>query len=262
MASLDSQADSVLFAVPGEIREGIYSFYLAFDDADFQYSRLPSNTFLGNNPFSRPLPGLMTTCKRAYRELQAAVQETAILRAYRAQDRKRLGFAVHGTLRIPKLRKLVFQVMMEDAHWGWWLRFFAGVMEMAEELRELVVDWKLRKGQKPWNGGHGVAPSKQFMARLEEKAEARFFEAVAVGGATGKLQTVTVHGDVPAHWCEQLEHMLCGTTKVVVRKGPWSADEYGMVNVSSRGSTSTWNEGRAGGRSRTVVSRMTAMPEI
>lgn len=262
MSSVSSQADSILFAVPGEIRECIYSFYLAFDDADFHYSRLPSHTFLGRDPFSRPLPGLMTTCKRAYRELQVAVQEEAVLRACRAQDRKRLGFAVHGTLRIPRLRKLVFQVMMEDTHWGWWLRFFAGVMETAEELRELVVDWKLRKGKRSWNGEHSVAPSKRFLARLEQRAEARFFEAVAVGVATGKLETVTVHGDVPAHWCEQLEHMLGDTTRVVVRKGPWSADEYGIAKVSSRGSTSTWNEGRAGGRSSNDVSRMTPMPEI
>lgn len=259
--SMNGQADSVFFtAVPGEIRENIYSFYVAFDNADFHYSRLPSNTFLGKELFSRPLPALMMTCKRAYREMQDAVQEQAVLRAHRAGDRKRLGFAVHGKLRIPRLRRLVFQVMMEDANWGWWLRFFGCVMKMAGELRELVVDWRLHKGQRPWNGGQSVAPSKQFMARLEEKAEARLFETIAIGSATGKLQTVTIHGDVSAHWCEQLQRILGERVRVVVTETRWTvADGYGAL--SSPG----WNARRTAVRLREQsqsISRLTPMPQI
>lgn len=257
---MHDQLNSPFFAVPGEIREGIYGFYLAFQDEDFHFSRLPSNAFLSKEPYSRPLPALMISCKRTYREMQAAVHEEAVLRAYRTGDRKRLGFAVHGTLRIPRLRKMVFQVVMEGVNWGWWLRFFGSVMETAQELRELVVSWKLRKSHGPWNGGQSVSPSKQFMARLEEKAEARFVEAIVLGSsnATSKLQTVTVHGDVPAHWCEQLQKALGGRTRVVVvvKADAWDAD--GLGTVSSR----RWNGGRAEGRSwepRMGESRLTPM---
>lgn len=241
---IHNQVDSVLFTVPGEIRQAIYGFYLCFEDGDLHFSRLPSQAFLGKEPFSRALPGLMRTCKRAYREMQAAVEGQAVLRAYRVGERRGVGFAVHGTLRIPRLQRLVFQVMMEDANWGWWLHFFGGVMELAGELRELVVDWRLRKGQKPWNGGHSVAPSKQFMAKLDQKAEARFFEAVAMAS---KLQTVVVHGKVPAHWQEQLGRLLGGSVELVVRE-------------DASATSSSWNAGRRSRESTTAVGTMTPMP--
>lgn len=149
--------------------------------------------------------------------MQDAVHEEAVLRAYRAGHRKRLGFAVHGTLRIPRLHRLVCEVVMEDANRGWWLHFFAQVMEAAGKLRELVVDWRLRRSRRPWNGGQSVvAPSKQFMARLEGKAEGRFFDAVVVGTATGQLRRVTLQGHVPAHWSEQLARKLGCCARVVV----------------------------------------------
>lgn len=206
----NNQADSVLFETPGEIREVIYSFVLTFRYGDFEFSSRPFFVFWGERKFSRPLPALMLACKRAYAELQARVHGEAILRACMFEHGKRIGLAVRGSLRIPRLRRLVFHVAMEHANWNTWIKFFGHVLESAEGLRELVIDWEPRRSPSTTRVG--------FMAQHEDRMEKRLFEAVA--GAR-HLESLRIHGDVPAHWAKELEQMLDGSVKMVCSKERW-----------------------------------------
>ncbi|KAH8747199.1 hypothetical protein F5883DRAFT_251619 [Diaporthe sp. PMI_573] len=207
----DNQAGSPLFELPGEIREVIYSFALTFGYNDFEFSSRPFYVFVLEQPFTRPLPALMLTCKRAYTELRSRVQEEAILRACMFEHGKRIGLAVHGTLNIPRLRRLVFHVAMEHANWNTWVKFFAHVLESAEGLKELVIDWEPRRSP-------SAATRVGFLAQHEDRMEKRLFRAVA--GAP-HLESLRIHGDIPAHWAGELGQMLGGGVRMVCVKEKW-----------------------------------------
>ncbi|KAI3393981.1 hypothetical protein diail_3342 [Diaporthe ilicicola] len=210
----NNQLDSWLFDIPGEVREIIYSFALTFRYGDFEFSSRPFFVFLGERNFSRPLPALMLTCKRAYAEMQARVHGEAILRACMFEHGKRIGLAVRGTLRIPRLRRLVFHVAMEHANCNTWVRFFGHVLESAEELKELVIDWEPRRSRSATRVG--------FMAQHEDRMEKRLFKAVA--GAL-RLESLRIHGDIPAHWAEELGRMLDGKVKMICLKERWWVED-------------------------------------
>lgn len=230
----DTQAGSPLFDIPGEIREAIYTFALAFRYSDFEFSSRPFYTFVLEPPFARPLPALMLTCKRAYAELRARVREEVILRACMFEHGKRLGLAVHGTLNIPRLRRLVFHVAMEHANWNTWIKFFAHVLESAEGLKELVIDWEPRRCPSPRRIG--------FLAQQEDRMEKRLFKAVA--GAP-HLESLRIHGDIPAHWAEELGQMLGGDVRMVCVKEKWWREGWeGGINLLDEAPRSkSWDGG-------------------
>lgn len=211
----DNQAGSSLFNLPGEVREIFYAFTLSFRYSDFEFSSRPFYNFGGEPAFSRPLPALMLTCKRAYTELQARVQEEAVLRACMFEHGRRIGLAVHGTLRIPRLRRLVFHVAMEHANWNTWVKFFGHVLESAEGLKELVIDWDPRRSPSATRVG--------FMAQHEDRMEKRLFKAVA--GAR-HLESLRIHGDIPAHWADELGRMLDGNVRMVCVKERWWLEDW------------------------------------
>lgn len=216
ITTCDNQADSSLFNIPGEIREIIYSLVLAFRYSDFEFSSRPFYNFGGEPAASRPLPALMLTCRRAHAELQARVQEEAVLRACMFEHGRRIGLAVHGTLRIPRLRRLVFHVAMEHANWNTWVKFFGHVLESAEGLRELVIDWEPRRSPLP-------ATRVGFMAQHETRMEKRLFKAVS--GAR-HLESLRIHGDIPAHWAEELGHMLGEKVRMVCVRERWWLEDW------------------------------------
>ena len=203
---VNAQSSSSFFDMPGEIREAIYAYYLAFHYSDFQFSSRPFFTFLGEREYSKPLPALTLSCKRAYNEMRSTVHEEAVLRACMFEHGKRIGLAVHGSLKLPRLRRLVFHVAMEHANWNTWMSFFSHVMGCAEGLRELVVDWEPRRASS--SGGIG------YLAQQDSRMEKRFFEAIA--GAPG-LEVVRIHGDVASHWLERLEVMIANRQDRAVR---------------------------------------------
>lgn len=218
---MNAQPSSSFFAIPGEIRVSIYAYYLTFHYDDFKFSSRPYYTFLGERPLSRPLPALMLSCKRAYDEMRPAVHEEAVLRACMFEHGRRIGFAVHGSLRVSRLRRLVFQVAMEHANWNTCIGFFGHVMgSYAGGLRELVVDWEPRRGPAS-SGAIG------FLAQQEGRMERRFFEAIA--GAPG-LEVVRIYGDVPTHWRDRLGGMIANrqdrAVKVVCVRQRWWREEY------------------------------------
>lgn len=235
----DEQANSPLFAILGEVREIIYSFALTLRYGDFEFSSRPFYTFVGEPAFARPLPALMLSCKRAYSELRARVQEEAILRACMFEHGRRIGLAVHGLLNMYRLRSLVLHVAMEHANWNTWVKFFAHVLESAEGLKEQVIDWELRR--------YPSATRVGFMAQHEDRMERRLFKAVA--GAR-HLESLRIHGDtVPAHWAEELGKMLGGNVRMVFVKKQWWREgwESGMnvfkLGEASRSTSKSWDGG-------------------
>lgn len=211
----DNQSGSSLFSIPGEVREIIYTFALSFRYSDFEFSSRPFYVFGGDPAFSRPLPALMLTCKRAHAELRARVQEEAVMRACMFEHGRRIGLAVHGTLRIPRLRRLVFHVAMEHANWNTWVKFFGYVLESAGGLRELVIDWEPRRSPSARRIG--------FMAQHEDRMERRLFKAVA--GAR-HLESLRIHGDIPAHWAVELRHMLGERVRMVCVRERWWLEDW------------------------------------
>lgn len=162
-----------------------------------------------------PITSSIADMRQAYAELQAKVDEEAVLRACMFEHGRRIGLAVHGTLRIPRLRRLVFHVAMEHANWNTWVKFFGHVLESAEGLKELVIDWEPRRSP-------SAATRVGFMAQHETRMEKRLFKAVA--GARN-LESLRIHGDIPAHWAEELGNMLGDQVRMVwVRERWWLED--------------------------------------
>ncbi|KAF5491022.1 hypothetical protein CGCF413_v010917 [Colletotrichum fructicola] len=107
MTSPTNQESSRLFELPWEIRERIYEYYLSFDHDDFGDTLRPLHLYIEQGGYSKPIPPLMLTSKRAYRELHQRVHSDAVMRVHTAGwGDRRIGFAVHGKLRFERLRRL------------------------------------------------------------------------------------------------------------------------------------------------------------
>ncbi|KAI0872299.1 hypothetical protein GGS24DRAFT_21450 [Hypoxylon argillaceum] len=186
------QANSPLFSLPSEVRDRIYDFYLSYDHSDFGDTLRPHDMYLNGAAYSRPLPALMRSCKRAYQEMGPAVHDQAIMRIeMRGRIERRIGFAVHGTLRFDRLRKLWLLIPMEYPNWNRWLYFFRDVVGRAPDLKVLVVDWAPRPMLD--NGWAG---------RVNVKKEEEFFQIIE---GMKKLHTLSIHGDLSARWIERLK---------------------------------------------------------
>ncbi|KAF4855129.1 hypothetical protein CGCSCA4_v001284 [Colletotrichum siamense] len=145
MTSPTNQESSKLFELPWEIRERIYEYYLSFDHDDFGDTLRPLHLYIEQGGYSKPIPPLMLTSKRAYRELHQRVHSDAVMRVHTAGwGDRRIGFAVHGKLRFERLRRLYVLVAMEYPNWNRWLGMLGEVTRRATNLNELVVDWEPR----------------------------------------------------------------------------------------------------------------------
>ncbi|KAI0399518.1 hypothetical protein F4802DRAFT_589104 [Xylaria palmicola] len=186
---------SPLFALPREVRDRIYEVYLAFDHGDFVDTLRPHKLFLQDVPFSRPLPALMLTCKRAYREMRLMVHGHATMRVeMHGRVERRIGFAVHGILRLDRLRRLWLLIPLEHPNWNRWLYFFGDVLRCALHLQVLVIDWSPRPvAEAGWDG------------QVSLKKEDEFFRMI---GTLENLHTVRLHGDVPVRWVETLRRVV------------------------------------------------------
>ncbi|KAF9876885.1 short-chain dehydrogenase reductase sdr [Colletotrichum karsti] len=183
---------SRLFELPWEIRERIYEYYLSFDHNDFGDTLRPLHLYIEQGGYSKPIPPLMLTCKRGYRELHQRVHSDALMRVHTAGwGDRRIGFAVHGTLRFERLRRLYILVAMEYPNWNRWLGMFGEVARRAKNLSELVVDWEPRPNS-----------TKGWEAKLTEKKYDEFFGIVS---DLKNLQVVRFHGVMPSGWRERFE---------------------------------------------------------
>ncbi|KAI1368192.1 hypothetical protein F5Y08DRAFT_296796 [Xylaria arbuscula] len=186
------QADSPLFSLPREVRDRIYDFYLAYNHSDFADTIRPTKEFFPEDKvFSRDLPALMLTCKRAYWELSPTVHGEAAMRVeMRGRVERRIGFAVHGTLRFERLRKLWLLVSTEHPNWNGWLYFFEDVIKHAPNLQVLVIDWAPRS-----------TPETNWEGRANVKKEDEFCDMIR---SLKELRTLKVYGNVSARWIEKL----------------------------------------------------------
>ncbi|KAI0394186.1 hypothetical protein F5Y17DRAFT_273072 [Xylariaceae sp. FL0594] len=198
---------SRLFALPYEIRDQIYEVYLSHEHGDFTDTIRPQALFLDRGaPHSRPLPSLMLTCKRAYREMRAAVHHRAVMRVeMHGRFERRIGFAVHGTLRLSRLRNLWLVIPLERPNWNRWLYFFAEVLRCAPGLEALVIDWSPRP----------VLPADGWAGRLNRKKEDELFRMI---GGLQRLHTVRIHGNVSPRWIDKLREVA---TRVVHDPSRW-----------------------------------------
>ncbi|KAI0487024.1 hypothetical protein F4859DRAFT_467955 [Xylaria cf. heliscus] len=186
------QADSPLFSLPCEVRDRIYDFYLTYDHNDFKDTLRPHLVYLDGDVYSRPLPALMRTCKRAYKEMSPTVHGQAVMRIeMRGRVDRRIGFAVHGTLRFDRLRKLWLLVPLEHPNWNGWLYFFGDVVGRTPNLKVLIIDWTPRPVQE--NGWSG---------RVNEKKEDEFFQMIE---GLKELHTIIIYGDISARWIDKLK---------------------------------------------------------
>ncbi|KAJ2990817.1 hypothetical protein NUW58_g2768 [Xylaria curta] len=187
------QANSPLFSLPSEVRDRIYDFYLTYSHGDFGDTLRPHKLYLDDAVYSRPIPPLMLTCKRAYGEMSSAVHGEAILRVEmrgRLEER-RIGFAVHGTLRFDRLHKLWLLIPLAHPNWNRWLPFFSDVVRHAKSLKVLVIDWTPRPMQEiGWAG------------RVNAKKEDEFFQVIK---SLKELHTLVVYGDTSAMWIDKLK---------------------------------------------------------
>ncbi|TGJ84809.1 hypothetical protein E0Z10_g3969 [Xylaria hypoxylon] len=186
------QADSRLFSLPSEVRDRIYDFYLAYDHSDFGDTLRPSKMYLDNGVvYSRPLPALMRSCKRAYREMCPTVHGQAIMRVeMRGHVERRIGFAVHGTLRFDRLHKLWLLVPLEHPNWNRWLYFFGDVVRRTPNLKVLIIDWAPRP-----------APENGWDERVNVKKEDEFCSMIE---GLKELHTLQVYGNISTRWIDRL----------------------------------------------------------
>ncbi|KAI0836598.1 hypothetical protein F5Y06DRAFT_272911 [Hypoxylon sp. FL0890] len=181
------QLQSPLFHLPREVRDKIYDFYLTYDHVDFEDSLRPQLVYMGDIPYSRPLPALMLTCKSLYRELSPIVNGQAVLRvAVRGWNDRRIGFGVRGVLRFDRLEKLWLLVATEHPNWNSWLSFFGEVIRRAQNLLALVIDWNPRP-----------VDSVDWAGRVNMKKEDEFFGIIAT---MEKLQVISIYGNISSRW--------------------------------------------------------------
>ncbi|KAI1101576.1 hypothetical protein F4804DRAFT_293733 [Jackrogersella minutella] len=186
------QTQSPLFNLPREVRDKIYEFYLAFDHDDFEDTLRPQLVYLGDVPYSQPLPSLMLTCKSLYRELSPTVHGETVLRVeVHGWNDRRIGFGIRGALRFDRLEKLYLLIATEHPNWNSWLSFFETVVGRAKNLQALVIDW----GPRPvdpvgWTG------------RVNTKKEDMFFDVIA---AIERLQVIKIYGYISSRWTSRLD---------------------------------------------------------
>jgi len=225
-ADAHQQFTSPLFSLPFEIRSRIYAYYLSFTPSDFTIGETvrPTHMYLdpvdGNNKprdgdvgYTRPLPSLMLTCRRAYGELAPLAHGLAAVRIRPggAYEERRIGVAFHGILKFEQLRRLIVVVEMGHASWNLWVPFIVGLVGRTPGLEHLVVDWA------PWDS-EIEATKVGWRRRLYEKKEGEFLELVE---GLRELRTVTLHGRVPRDWKGRIEKAT-GTRVVVVPERWWS----------------------------------------
>lgn len=215
---MELQLQSPLFArFPYEVRERVFAHLLAFRHGDFEYTLQPGDVFLYKTHV-KPLPPAMLACKRLYRELAPAVHHGAALRTCMFASGSRVGFAVHGTLRVERLHTLHLLVAMEHSNWNAWLRFLREVLARAGALRELLVDWEPRRvlttsgrGKKGWMAGH------------EGRMEEQFFGVIA---GLEELELVRLYGErVPDHWKGRLEELT--NARIIHSRVSWWREDAG-----------------------------------
>ncbi|KAF4941442.1 hypothetical protein CGCF245_v001541 [Colletotrichum fructicola] len=208
MTSPTNQESSRLFELPWEIRERIYEYYLSFDHDDFGDTLRPLHLYIEQGGYSKPIPPLMLTSKRAYRELHQRVHSDAVMRVHTAGwGDRRIGFAVHGKLRFERLRRLYVLVAMEYPNWNRWLGMLGEVTRRATNLNELVVDWEPR----PSNGN-----TKVWEAKLTERKHDEFFRIIS---DLKNLQVVRFHGDMPVGWRDRFARET--SARLVLYKSKW-----------------------------------------
>ena len=209
------QSQSPLFSLPQEVRDNIWSYLIAFRYEDFELTTRPDYVFL-EHVHTKPLPPAMLACKRAYHELNPTVQHTAALRACMFEFGKRVGFAVHGTLKVERLRKLYLVVAMEHANWNSWLRFLQEVLVRADSLRELVIDWEPRLA---------VGTGRGFLAAHERRMEESFLQVVA---GLKQLDVIRIHGSVANAWKLKLKGLA--DVRVIANPIRWWREEWKSVD--------------------------------
>ncbi|KAI1767155.1 hypothetical protein GGR53DRAFT_145099 [Hypoxylon sp. FL1150] len=184
--------ESPLLSLPLEVRERIYDFYLVFNHNDFEDTLRPQHVYLDGPPHARPLPSLMLTSKTLYRELSPAVHKQAAVRVLsHGWTDRRIGFAVHGTLRFERLEKLWLLLTAEYPQWNSWLSFFGAVVERAPHLNTLVVDWAPRTvSETGWKERANIKKEKEFCAMMASLKE---------------LRHLHIYGDISGRWMSQLE---------------------------------------------------------
>ncbi|KAI1407094.1 hypothetical protein F5Y13DRAFT_175628 [Hypoxylon sp. FL1857] len=201
------QLQSLLLRLPREVRDRIYDFYLAYDHVDFEDSLRPQLVYMGDVPYSRPLPALMLACKSLYQELRPIVHGQAVLRvAVHGWNDRRIGFGVRGVLLFDRLEKLWLLVATEHPNWNSWLSFFGEVVHRARNLQVLVIDWNPRPVSSiGWTG------------RVNMKKEDEFFGIIA---SLEKLLVIRVHGNIPPRWTNRLD-AIAAHTHVVCHRFRW-----------------------------------------
>ncbi|KAI0431921.1 hypothetical protein F5Y09DRAFT_354436 [Xylaria sp. FL1042] len=196
---------SPLLMLPNEVRDRIYDFYLAHEHSDFTDTLRPHNMFFDGVPYSRPLPALMLTCKRVYREMCPAVHGQVTMRVeMRGRVERRIGFAVHGTLRFDRLRRFWLMIPLEHPNWNRWLYFFEKVLYFAPDLEVLVIDWSPRPVLE--NGWAG---------RVNLKKEDELFQMI---GCLKRLHTIRIHGNISSRWIDKLREAI---PRVLHDPSPW-----------------------------------------
>ncbi|KAK9425931.1 hypothetical protein SUNI508_12732 [Seiridium unicorne] len=207
-STMDDQTNSLLFAVPSEIRNRIFQYYLTFNNDDFADSLRPTHTYLDAvKPHSTTLPALVLACKRACSELLPKVQSTAALRVRRPGLRKerRVGFAVHGMLRLERLQRLFLIIDMDYPYWNAWLDFLQAVLDRARPtLEHCTIDWAPRP----------VTTAVGWQAKQAEKKDRAFIQLL---NSMERLQTVWIYGQAPGHW----KQMIKQGTMAIVKTFPY-----------------------------------------
>ncbi|KAI0533299.1 hypothetical protein GGR58DRAFT_124739 [Xylaria digitata] len=200
------QANSPFFSLPSEVRDRIYDFYLAYDHSDFGDTLRPGKLYLENDTvYSRPLPALMRSCKRAYQEMCLTVHGEAVMRVeMRGRVERRIGFAVHGTLRFDRLQKLWLLVPLEYPNWNRWLKFFGDVVRCSPNLKVLIIDWAPK-----------VTQAKGWDERVNAKKEDEFCDIIE---SLKELHTLKIHSNISARWIDRLRSSV---PRVIQYRSRW-----------------------------------------
>jgi len=221
--TINSQPGALLFKLPVEVRRMIYQYALAFTWDQFEdHDMLEEYQPFVEQTFSHPLPGLLLSCKRLYRDAAPVALTHVAIRATKRSmfsARDYVGLAASGHVTWSGLQSLhyIFSPASLPVCSSPWLNALEGVLAAAPGLRRLVFEWQDHRLDVAVEQSHCKAARHFALGRIPRARDERHFlhlwsaskrrclEVLCRAAERPALRVLQVCGRLPPGWVRELK---------------------------------------------------------